>query len=134
VQTCALPIYFAKVDNGGMNQPSLVSRFVVLMGVSGSGKSSVGEKLSPLVGLPYNDGDDMHPQVNIEKMASGIPLDDEDTAPWLKSIGEELAASVGLMMGCSSLNRSYRDWMRSYCPEAVFVHLAGEFELLSERM
>lgn len=51
-----------------MNQRSLVSRYVVLMGVSGSGKSSVGEKLSPLVGLPYKDGDDMHPQSNIDKM------------------------------------------------------------------
>ena len=117
-----------------MNQRSLVSRYVVLMGVSGSGKSSVGEKLSPLVGLPYKDGDDMHPQSNIDKMESGTPLNDEDRAPWLKNIGEELAASDGLMIGCSALKRSYRDLIRSYCPEAVFVHLAGDFELLSERM
>ncbi|MGP5728883.1 gluconokinase [Corynebacterium casei] len=122
------------MDNGGMNEHSLVSRYVVLMGVSGSGKSSVGEKLSPLVGLPYRDGDDMHPQSNIDKMESGTPLNDEDRMPWLKNIGQELAASGGLMIGCSALKRSYRDLIRSYCPEAVFVHLAGDFELLSERM
>ncbi|MEY8579282.1 gluconokinase [Corynebacteriaceae bacterium 6-324] len=117
-----------------MNDHSLVSRYVVLMGVSGSGKSSVGERLSPLVGLPYRDGDDMHPQSNIDKMESGTPLNDEDRMPWLKNVGEELAVSGGLMIGCSALKRSYRDLIRSYCQEAVFVHLAGDFELLSERM
>src|SRR5690625_7971044 len=104
------------------------------MRVSGSGKSSVSENLSPLVGLPYQDGDDMHPKANNNKMESGTPLNDEDRAPGLKNIGEELAASDGLMIGCSALKRSYRDLIRSYCPEALFVHLVGDFELLSERM
>ena len=117
-----------------MTEHSLISRHVVLMGVSGSGKSSVGEQLSPLVRLPYRDGDDMHPEANIQKMESGIPLDDEDRMPWLKNIGEELAASDGLMIGCSALKRKYRDLIRSYCPEAVFVHLAGDHALLMERM
>src|SRR5699024_2739642 len=73
---------YMTMDNKGMNEQSLVSRYVVLMGVSGSGKSSVGENLSPLVGLPYQDGDDMHPQANIDKMESGTPLNDEDRMPW----------------------------------------------------
>jgi gluconokinase len=125
---------YMTMDNRGMNEQSLVSRYVVLMGVSGSGKSSVGENLSPLVGLPYQDGDDMHPQANIDKMESGTPLNDEDRMPWLKNIGEELAASNGLMIGCSALKRSYRDLIRSYCPEVVFIHLAGDYELLIDRM
>ena len=117
-----------------MNEQSLIARYVVLMGVSGSGKTSVGEHMSPMVGLPYEDGDDMHPQANIEKMESGTPLNDEDRMPWLENIGKELAASDGLMIGCSALKRSYRDLIRSHCPEAVFVHLAGDYDLLLGRM
>ena len=69
-----------------MNQHSF--RHIVVMGVSGSGKTTVGEALSPLVGLEYRDGDDMHPQANIDKMAAGTPLNDADREPWLKQIGQ----------------------------------------------
>ena len=108
---------------------------VVIMGVSGSGKTTVGELLSPLLGLVYRDGDDMHPQANIDKMSSGIPLSDDDRWPWLESIGRWLDShQEGAMIGCSALKRTYRDLIRSHCPTAVFLHVHGDFDLLLERM
>ncbi|QNE90164.1 gluconokinase [Corynebacterium incognita] len=110
-------------------------RHIVIMGVSGSGKSTVGEMLSPVVGLAYRDGDDLHPQENIAKMARGVPLTDEDRWPWLREIGAWLAAADnGAMVGCSALKRSYRDLIREYVPEVAFLHLDGEFSVLFERM
>ncbi|MBS5998580.1 gluconokinase, GntK/IdnK-type, partial [Corynebacterium sp.] len=110
-------------------------RHIVVMGVSGSGKTTVGEALSPLVGLEYRDGDDMHPQANIDKMAAGIPLNDADREPWLKQIGQWLAdRPEGAMVGCSALKRTYRDLIREYCPAVVFVHVHGDFDVLHERM
>ena len=110
-------------------------RHVVVMGVSGSGKTTVGEALSPLVGLEYRDGDDMHPQANIDKMAAGIPLNDADREPWLKQIGQWLGERPeGAMVGCSALKRKYRDLIREYCPAVVFVHVHGDFDVLHERM
>ena len=107
-----------------MNQHSF--RHIVVMGVSGSGKTTVGETLSPLVGLEYRDGDDMHPQSNIDKMAAGIPLNDADREPWLKQIGQWLAdRPEGAMVGCSALKRQYRDLIREYCPSVVLslIHI-----------
>ena len=116
-----------------MNQHSF--RHIVVMGVSGSGKTTVGETLSPLVGLEYRAGDDMHPQSNIDKMAAGIPLNDADREPWLKQIGQWLAdRPEGAMVGCSALKRQYRDLIREYCPSVVFVHVHGDFDVLYERM
>lgn len=110
-------------------------RHIVVMGVSGSGKTTVGEALSPLVGLEYRDGDDMHPQANIDKMAAGTPLNDADREPWLKQIGQWLAdRPEGAMVGCSALKRKYRDLIREYCPGVVFVHVHGDFDVLHERM
>lgn len=105
------------------------------MGVSGSGKSTVGELLANRLGLNYHDGDDLHPQVNIDKMAAGIPLNDEDRWPWLKQVGRWLVeAPTGGVIGCSALKRSYRDLIRDAAPDAVFVHVHGSPELLRERM
>ncbi|WP_394285193.1 gluconokinase [Corynebacterium sp.] len=110
-------------------------RHIVVMGVSGSGKSTVGDLLGARIGLPYHDGDDLHPQSNIDKMAAGEPLTDEDRWPWLKLVGEWLTEHpAGGIIGCSALKRSYRDAIREAAPGAVFVHVHGSAELLQERM
>ncbi|MFI5504580.1 gluconokinase [Corynebacterium kutscheri] len=105
------------------------------MGVSGSGKSTVGALLAPLLGIDYRDGDDMHPQENIDKMAQGIALNDKDRWPWLESIGSWLAQQPdGAIVGCSALKRSYRDLIRSHCNTVIFVHVHGDFDTLYQRM
>lgn len=109
--------------------------YLVIMGVSGCGKTTVGEYLAPLLGLPYLDGDDLHPQANIEKMTSGHPLNDEDRWPWLEQVGAWLEEQPnGGIIGCSALKRSYRDVIRRHAPGVQFVHLAGDFDLLYERI
>lgn len=108
---------------------------IVIMGVSGSGKTTLGSLLAPELGLPYMDGDDLHPQANIEKMSVGIPLTDIDRAPWLAEVGRWLAEHPdGGIIGCSALKRIYRDQIRSHCPKAVFLHVHGSFDLLMMRM
>lgn len=108
---------------------------VVVMGVSGSGKSTIGDMLAEKLDLPYYDGDDLHPQSNIDKMAEGTPLTDEDRWPWLKLVGEWLSERPdGGIIGCSALKRSYRDAIREASPGVVFVHVHGSEELLRERM
>ncbi|WP_306507189.1 gluconokinase [Corynebacterium sp.] len=95
-------------------------RHVVIMGVSSCGKSTVGELLAQRTGLPFRDGDDMHPAANIEKMAAGRALEGDDRTPWLESIGRFLAAQEsGAIVGCSALKRSYRDLIRAAAPETV---------------
>jgi gluconokinase len=111
---------------------------VVVMGVSGCGKTTVGALLAPLLGGTFIDGDALHPAANIEKMAAGRPLDDEDRYPWLQVIGQRLgaaaAAGEALVVGCSALKRSYRDLIRGAVPHVGFVHLHGTPELLAARM
>lgn len=108
---------------------------VVVMGVSGSGKTTVGELMGQGLGLPYRDGDDLHPQANIDKMAAGEPLTDADRWPWLELIGRWLTEHPdGGIIGCSALKRSYRDLIREYAPSTVFVHVHGTHRLLTERM
>ncbi|WP_257181144.1 gluconokinase [Corynebacterium cystitidis] len=108
---------------------------IVVMGVSGSGKSTIGHMLGERLGLPYKDGDELHPQRNIDKMAEGIPLNDDDRWPWLQLIGEWLADHPeGGLIGCSSLKRSYRDRIREFAPDAIFVHVHGQRDLLFSRM
>lgn len=105
------------------------------MGVSGSGKSTVGALLAEDLGGEYLDGDVLHPQANIDKMAAGIPLTDEDREPWLRIIGERMAEADGvLVIGCSALRRKYRDLIRHAAPDTRFVHLVGSHDLLAERM
>ncbi|SDM01576.1 gluconokinase [Corynebacterium mycetoides] len=115
--------------------PGIPALRVVVMGVSGSGKSTVGAHLAAILGLDYLDGDDLHPRANVEKMASGQPLNDVDRAPWLEAVGKRLAEHPeGLVLGCSALKRAYRDLIRRYAPDVYFVHLVGSFDLLYERM
>jgi gluconokinase len=104
------------------------------MGVSGSGKSTVGEALAARLDVPFEDGDDLHPEANVAKMSRGEPLTDEDRVPWLDRVGEWLAAhESGGVIACSALKRRYRDQLRSHCPSAEFLHLAGSREVISER-
>ena len=104
------------------------------MGVSGSGKSTVGAALAARLDVPFEDGDDLHPPENVAKMARGEPLDDADRRPWLERVGGWLAEHRdGGVIACSALRRSYRDQLREHCPGVDFLHLDGEAELLARR-
>lgn len=108
---------------------------VVLMGVSGCGKSSVGAALSRGLGIPYREGDELHPAANVETMRAGIPLTDEDRWPWLERVALELNRRARLVIGCSALRRVYRDRIREGAGGHVhFVHLAGTREVIAARM
>lgn len=91
---------------------------VVVMGVSGSGKSTVGALVAAELGVVFVDGDALHPAANVAKMASGIPLTDADREPWLDAVGRTLAdaRAEGLVVACSALKRAYRDRIRSHVP------------------
>jgi gluconokinase len=111
---------------------------IVLMGVSGSGKTSVGVRLSQRLNWPFYDGDDFHPPENIAKMGQGIPLDDADRVPWLailnNLISEHLSAGCSMLLACSALKRKYRDQLTDGNPGTVFVYLKGDFNLIFDRM
>lgn len=107
---------------------------IVVMGVSGSGKSTVGAALAQRLRVPFGDADDFHPPANIAKMTAGEALDDDDRYPWLEVIGEWLAERyVGGVMSCSALKRKYRDQMRRHCADVEFLHLAGSHEVIGRR-
>jgi gluconokinase len=104
------------------------------MGVSGSGKSTVGAALARRLGVAFADADAFHPAANIAKMAAGEPLTDDDRRPWLDAVGQWLARhGDGGVMSCSALKRSYRDQLRSHCPRIEFVHLTGSPQLIAQR-
>ena len=107
---------------------------LVLMGVAGSGKTSVGQALAARIGIAYRDGDDLHPPGNIARMARGEPLTDEDRWPWLERVGQALAAEEALILGCSALKRAYRDRIRDAAGEVIFVHLSGSRRVIAARM
>ncbi|MET9958378.1 gluconokinase [Streptomyces sp. NPDC006326] len=107
------------------------------MGVSGTGKTTVGRLLAQALGVPYAEGDTFHPAANVAKMTAGIPLDDADRRPWLDAIGDWIRARPdrqGAVVACSALRRAYRDRLRAAAPGAVFVHLSGERPLIQRRM
>lgn len=107
---------------------------VLVMGVSGSGKTSVGEVLAQRLGVPFADADDLHPPENIAKMSSGQPLDDDDRYPWLERVGQWLAEHRdGGVITCSALKRKYRDQLRGHNPDVRFLHLHGSFDLIAHR-
>ncbi|MBX5170658.1 gluconokinase [Rhizobium sp. NZLR1b] len=112
---------------------------IIVMGVSGCGKSSVGEKLAGALHLAFVEGDALHPAANVEKMSKGIPLTDEDRMPWLDRIGEDMKASLekgeGIIVSCSALKRIYRDRLRAAAGDNLFfVYLEGSRQLLTKRM
>jgi gluconokinase len=107
---------------------------IVVMGVSGCGKTSIGTLLASTLGLEFTDGDDLHTQANREKMAGGIPLDDEDRWPWLDRVGQALNMPGGAVVACSALKRIYRKRILDAAPKAIFVHLQGDRDLLLRRL
>jgi gluconokinase len=107
---------------------------IVVMGVSGSGKSTVGAALAQRLRVPFADADDLHPPDNIAKMTAGHALDDDDRYPWLEKIGQWLAEhGDGGVMSCSALKRMYRDQLRRHCASVRFVHLSGSMEVIARR-
>lgn len=109
---------------------------MVIMGVAGSGKTTIGEALARSIGAKYVDGDLLHPDANIAKMSAGIPLADTDRWPWLARVGETLRSGTGpVIVGCSALKRAYRDFIteRAGAP-VLFIYLDGSRELISRRM
>jgi gluconokinase len=109
---------------------------IVVMGVSGSGKTTVGEALAAYLGVPLLEGDQFHPQANIDKMSSGTPLTDDDRWPWLDAIAKAMRdAPDGVIVTCSSLRRVYRERLRAGAGRpVVFVFLSGSRETLAARL
>lgn len=108
---------------------------VVVMGVSGCGKSTVGERLATYLGASFIEGDSLHSAENVEKMRSGIPLTDSDRWPWLDEIGARLASSAATVVSCSALKRSYRERLREVAWQPItFVFLQGTRALLAARL
>jgi len=113
-------------------------RAIVVMGVSGCGKSTVGTRLAERIGATFLDADDFHPPANVERMRAGIALTDADRAPWLDALAARLAAAraarESVVLACSALKRSYRDALRRGAPALALVHLTGSPALLAERL
>ncbi|MGE6109498.1 gluconokinase [Aeromonas sobria] len=116
----------------------MAGKSIIVMGVSGSGKSTVGAQVAEALGAKFIDGDDLHPRANIQKMAGGTPLNDEDRAPWLERIRDaayslEQKNEVGVIV-CSALRRRYRDQIREGNQAVQFLFLDGEYDLILARM
>jgi gluconokinase len=111
---------------------------IVLMGVAGSGKTTIGEKLAERLGWPYEDADKYHPKANVEKMSAGRPLTDEDRWPWLQAIADEIdqvcKQQGQLVIGCSALKRAYRDILVHGRGDVRIVYLDGTQELIARRL
>lgn len=110
----------------------------VIMGVSGCGKSTVGQALADALNCPFYDGDDFHPPENVAKMAGGTPLNDDDRRPWLAALHDLLLSHAEkgetAVLACSALKKKYRDQLRAGNNRVIFVHLHGDFELIWQRM
>lgn len=111
---------------------------IVVMGVSGCGKSTVGAQLAARMELEFLEGDTLHPVANVARMAQGVPLTDADRQGWLQALAQRIAqaraAGKGLVLSCSALKRSYRDILRQGASDLHFVHLQGDPALLAARM
>jgi gluconokinase len=111
---------------------------IVVMGVSGAGKSTVAEKLATRLNWPLIEGDSLHPPANIAKMSQGIPLDDDDRLPWLKAIAARIdsarQAHQPIIVTCSALKRSYRETLEDGHDDVGFVYLQGSKELIAQRL
>lgn len=107
---------------------------VVVMGVTGCGKSTAGASLAASLGLPFADADDFHQASNVTSMAAGIPLTDDDRLLWLDSVGAWLSSHPDAVVACSALKRSYRGRLRAAAGAIVFVHLSARQSVLAERV
>jgi len=111
---------------------------VIIMGVEGTGKTTVGRMLAEKLGWKFYDADDYHPEANIEKMRSGIPLSDEDRWPWLKNVRELIDSSLNLnapsIIACSALKNSYREYLKQNKEEIIFVYLMGDKNTILKRL
>ncbi|SDD79682.1 gluconate kinase, SKI family [Sanguibacter gelidistatuariae] len=115
--------------------PSGVVPRVVVMGVSGSGKSTIGALIARELGVPFVDADSLHPAANIEKMAAGTALTDADRWPWLAVVGRVLAdAETGVVVACSALRRVYRHAILAQAPRTLFIQLDGTKDVLASRL
>lgn len=123
-----MPSAAQQSDEGGL--------LVVVMGVSGVGKTTVGELLADRLGVIFADADEFHPPANIAKMSDGVALVDDDRWPWLDAIGSWLAdrSATGAVVTCSALKHAYRDAIRARAPTTRFLHLEGDPELVLERL
>jgi 6-phosphogluconate dehydrogenase len=112
-------------------------RAIYIMGVSGSGKTTIGKLLSQKMNIPFVDGDDYHPASNINKLKSGIPLNDNDREGWLHSINEMAKTEVhhnDIVIACSGLRDYYRDMLTADIPKSVCIFLDGDYDLIYKRM
>ncbi|GIJ80454.1 gluconokinase [Micromonospora phaseoli] len=116
----------------------LPTRHVVVMGVSGAGKTTVARGVAALTGMTFAEADEFHSAANVTRMRAGVPLDDEARWPWLRALADWMAArhreGVSTVLACSALRRSYRDLLREGPPRVDFVHLDGPTEVIRERM
>ncbi len=128
------PVLINLLDNKG----AVKTRFFIVMGVSGCGKTSVGKSLAEHLGWNFYDGDDFHPPANIAKMANGIPLDDADRAPWLAALHDLISSSLKAdrpgVLACSALKERYRRQLLDGNEGVQIVYLKGSFELIWSRM
>lgn len=117
---------------------SSVHDFYIVMGVSGSGKTTVGQQLAAQLNRPFFDADDFHPQSNIDKMSAGQPLDDSDRFPWLLRLATLIGAQQKInrpsVLACSALKARYRDILTAAANRVRFIYLAGEFDLIKRRL
>ncbi len=124
--------------NMPVSQPPPSPLVLIIMGVSGCGKSTVAELLAARLGWPFEEGDALHPQANIDKMSAGHPLDDYDRLPWLEKVADWVEERLDLggngIVTCSALKRSYRDLIGRRGTGAMFVYLAGSKELIASRL
>ncbi|MCA1773227.1 MAG: gluconokinase [Halomonas sp.] len=109
-------------------------RKVVVMGVSGCGKSLIGAQLATKLSVPFFDADDFHSESNIRKMADSIPLNDDDRKGWLDELGKLLARESALVLGCSALKQRYRERLRQAEPNVLFIYLEGDFATIKQRL
>jgi len=125
-----MPLYSEKL--------SKMVHAIVVMGVTGSGKSTIGLDLAHALNWEFYDADNFHPEENVTKMSNGIPLTDEDRVPWLKCLATLIRSAKeegeNLVLACSALRHSYRDLLKGNVDSICFVYLSGDMELISNRM
>jgi carbohydrate kinase (thermoresistant glucokinase family) len=107
---------------------------IVVMGVTGCGKTTVGAALAEALGIEFIDSDDLHPESNKKKMSSGTPLTDSDREPWLQEVSKTLQSHESIVVACSALKKSYRSTILAGAPTTKFVHLSGSKELIFARL